>query len=308
MAVSNGASRRIAYVPEVTYGVTPATPSFKTFRSTGGGPRTNKTTGKSEEISSDRNVRDEFQLGQDVAGAYNFEFSYGSFDEMLEGAMFGTWATNVLKNGVDTKSYTFEETLNLGGASRSMSRFTGCMVSTLSLSIAARAAVTGSVTIMGQKEILDTAPITGATYAVASTTPILTASANIAALTVTGLTSPKVRSLTLELNNNLRTRPIVGGLYTDSLGVGQFEATGTMELYFETNDLYQRVLDHGSAALSFQIGTTTGSRYQIDLPKLIFLNGERRPGGLNDDVMVSVPFRAVISDADGCSVKITRAV
>ncbi len=49
MSIASGSTRRIAYVPEATFGVTPTTPSFDTFRATGGGPRTNKVTDTSEE-------------------------------------------------------------------------------------------------------------------------------------------------------------------------------------------------------------------------------------------------------------------
>ncbi len=73
MPIASGSTRRIAYVPEASFGSTPATPSFSTFRATGGGPRTNKVTDTSEEIRADRNVTDEMHLGQDVAGAYNTE-------------------------------------------------------------------------------------------------------------------------------------------------------------------------------------------------------------------------------------------
>lgn len=309
MTIASGSSRRIAYVPETAFGTTPTTPSFKTFRATGGGPRTNKTTGTSDEIQADRNVRDEFQLGQDVSGAYNFELTYGNLDDLFEGALFGTWATDVLKNGTDQKSYTFEETVNLGGSSRSLSRFSGGMVSMVSLAIAARAAITGSATIMAQKETLDTAIVTGATYTTAGTTPVSTSSANVAALTVSGVTlPPKVRSLNIEINNNLRTRPLVGSLYTDSFGYGRCEVTGTLEAYFETNELYQRVLDHGNGALSFTVGNATNQKYTFSLPKIIFGNGERRPGGNNDDVMVSIPFRAVYDAGIAATLQITRGV
>lgn len=309
MTIASGSTRRIAYVPETVFGTTPATPSFKTFRATGGGPRTNKTTGTSDEIQADRNVRDEFQLGQDVAGAYNFELAYGNLDDLLEGVLFGAWATDVLKNGVTAKSFTFEETVDLGGGNKSFSRFDGCMVSMLSLAIASRAAITGSVTVMGQQESLDTAIVTGATYAAPGTTPISTASANVAALTVTGVaTPPKVRSLNIEINNNLRTRPLVGSLFTDSFGYGRCEVTGTLECYFETNDLYQKVLDHGSGALSFTVGNAPNKKYTFSLPKIIFGNGERRPGGNNDDVMVSIPFRAVFDDTSAATIVLTRNV
>ncbi|CAO4178861.1 phage tail tube protein [Methylorubrum populi] len=309
MTIASGSTRRIAFVPEATFGVAPATPSFKTFRATGGGPRTNKTTDTSDEIRADRNVTDEMHLGQDVAGAYNTEWSYGGFtDDMLEAVLFGSWAANVLKNGTTPKSFTFEERVDLGGGNQSFSRFAGTMINGLSLAIAARSKVTGSVSVMAQKETLDTAIVTGATYAAASTTPISTASANIAALQVAGLPAPKVRSLSLDLTNNLRTRPLVGSLYTDSFGYGRFEVTGTLEAYFETNDLYQRVLDHGSGVLSFNIGNAANQKYAFLLPKIIFGNGERRPGGNNDDVMVSIPFRAVYDQATDATLQITRGV
>ncbi|WP_264045521.1 phage tail tube protein [Methylobacterium flocculans] len=309
MTIASGSSRRIAYVPETVFGTTPATPSFKTFRATGGGPRTNKTTGTSDEIQADRNVRDEYQLGQDVTGAYDFELTYGNLDDLLEGVMFSTWATNVLVNGTTDKSFTFEETINLGGGNKSLSRFLGCAVSMLSLSIASRAAITGSATIMARQEMLDTAIVAGSTYAASGITPVMTSSANVAALTIPGITAPpKVRSLSLEINNNLRTRPLVGSLFTDSFGSGRFEVSGTMECYFETNELYQKVLDHGSSALSFTAGNASGSKYTFNLPKIIFGNGERRPGGNNDDVMVSIPFRAVYDPGISATLQITRGV
>lgn len=308
MAFASGSGRRVAYVAETAFGVTPATPTFKTARITGGGPRTNKTTNTSDEIQADRNVRDEFLLGKDSAGAYNFELTYGTFDDILQAALFGAWTTNVLKNGITPQSLTIEETLELG-VTDSFSRFTGCMVSSLSLAIAARAVVTGSFNIMAKQEALDTAIIAGATYTAPNTNPVSTASANVASLSVSGLTTqPKIKSVSLDMNNNLRTRPIVGDIYSQEFGSGRFELKGTLECYFENNELYQSVLDHGTAALSFTVGNAVGSKYTFLVPKLRFANGERRPGGNNDDVMVSVPFTGLYDTTTGCTLQITRAV
>ncbi|MCS0497863.1 phage tail tube protein [Ancylobacter sp. MQZ15Z-1] len=305
-AASSGA--RIAYVAEATFGTTPATPAFKVFRTTGGGPRTSKTTITSDEIRADRNVPDESMVGMDVAGAYPFEFSYGTFDDMLDGALMGAWASDVLKNGVTPKSFTFEETLELG-ATDSFSRFSGCMVNTFSLSVSAREKVTGSIGLMGQKEELDTAVIEDATYTAANAEPILSASGNIASLAVASLDpAPKLRSVSFEVNNDLRTRPVVGSLYSEEFGLGRCNVTGTLNAYFGSNALYQAVLDHGGGALSFTIGKDAGKKYTFLFPKIVFLNGERQVGGNSDDVMVNIPFRAVYDAAEACSIKITRAV
>ena len=308
MSFANSSEVRVAFVAESGFGVTPATPTFRTLRATGGGLRTNKTTGTSNERQPDRNVRDEFQLGQDVAGTYQFELSYGAFDDFLEGALFGAWSSNVLKNGVTRKSFTVEETLELG-ATDSFSRFAGVMVNQFSLAVAARAPVTGSFDLMGRQEALDAAIVTGATYTAAPTEPISTASANVASLTVGSISpAPKVKTLNLQVANGLKTRPVVGDLYSQEFGTGRTDVTGTLEAYFETGDLYAAVLAHGGGALSFTVGNATNKRYTFLLPKLIFGNGERRVGGNDDDVVITIPFRAVYDTTEACSIKITRAV
>ena len=309
MAIASGSRRQIAYVPEVVFGTTPATPTFKVFRATGGTVRTNKTTVVSDEIRSDRNVIDELMTGQDVTGQYPFEFSAGTLDDILEAALCGAWTTNVLKNGTAQKSFTFEERLDLGGGNFSFSRFDGCQVNTLALNLTSRSLVTGSIDIMGQNESLDTAILTGATYTSANTKAIQTTSTGVAALAVAGVTpAPKIRQLSLQVSNNMRTRPVVGSLFTDSFGYGRCDVTGSMQAYFESNALYQQVLAHGSGAISFTLGTVTNEKYTFLIPVARFLDGERMPGGNSDDVMVTIPFRGIYDATSAASIVITRNV
>lgn len=308
MEFASGSGVRVAAVAETVFGTTPATPSFKTLRTTSGGLRTQKTTGTSNERQADRNVRDEFQLGQDVNGSYDFELTYGSLDDILAAALMGTWATNTLKNGITPSPFTFEETYELG-ATDVFRRFSGCMVNTLSLAIGARAAVTGSFALLGRMEALAEAIVAGATYAAPSTTPVSTASANVASLAVAAIDpAPKVRSLSLQLSNNLRTRPVVGSLYSEEFGAGRFDVSGTLEAYFESKALYEQVLAHGSGALSLIVGNAANSKYRFTLPKIIFGDGNVTAGGNDDDIMVSLPFRAVYDTTEACTLTIERAV
>ncbi|PZP15675.1 MAG: phage tail protein [Sphingomonas hengshuiensis] len=308
MPFANSSETRIAFVAETAFGVTPATPTFKTLRTTGGGVRTNKQTSISDELRADRNVVDEALIGLGAGGAYPFELSYGTFDDFLASALRGAWATNVLKNGVTPSYLTVEETLELG-ATDSFSRFTGCSVNTLSLAIPARGKVTGSLGLMAQKETLATTIITGATYTAPSTEPILTSAAHVAALALTGVTPAlKLRSLNLEISNNLRERPVIGSMYSEEHGAGRCNVTGTLEAYFEGGGQYQSVLDHASGALAFTIGAATTKKYTVSLPKIILLDGARQIGGNEDDVILSIPYRAVFDATAGCSIQITRAV
>jgi len=307
MTIASTARSRVAYIPEVTYGTTPATPAFQELRRTSGNLVTKKGTVVSDEIRLDRNVRDEFMVSQDVNGSYDLELSYGSYDDLLAAALFGDWSSNVLWNGSTEKSFTFEETVDLGGGTYAYSRFAGCEVSTLALNFNSRAAVKGSVSLMGKQETTGSAIISGATYTAPNTNKIETA-VSVASLSVASLSPvPKIKSLSLNVNNNLRIRDRIGSLYTEQFGMGQSDITGTLEAYFETNALYDAVLAHGGGAISLVVGAVSTKKYQIDLPNVVFLDGAKKLGGKNDDVMVSLPIRALYDGSNG-SMKITRAV
>lgn len=306
MAFASGSEVRVAYIAESAFGTTPADPVFKVARVTSGGLRTNKQTGVSDERRADRNVSDVFLLGLGAGGSYEAELSYASFDDWFEGTMGGTWAANVLKNGVTRRSFTFEETRELGSTD-SFSRFTGATFNGFSLSLAANGVAGLSFDLLAKQETLATAIVTGATYTAANTKAIMTAPRSVSALTIGGDTL-KVMSLSVEVTNNLRERPEVGSLYSNEFGQGRCEVTGTVEVYFESNDAYQDVLSHASGALTFTIGDTTNEKYTFLLPKIIFGDGEITAGGNDDDVMVSIPFQAVYDATETCSIKLTRAV
>jgi hypothetical protein len=210
-------------------------------------------------------------------------------------------------NGTLQPSFTFEEMADMG-ASQAFWRYLGVSVSSLSLNFAARQSVKGTLNLMGQKEVQDTVIVTGATYTAANTKPVM-CSHHVASLNVAGLTTqPRIKTLSLQIANNLRVRDGVGDLYTGEFGVGQCDVTGTMEAYFASGELYQKVLDHGSAAISFTVGSTANEKYTFNLPKCVFLDGNKTLGGKNDDVMVSVPFRGVYDATTGGSIKVTRKV
>jgi hypothetical protein len=308
MAIASTSRTRVAYIAEAAYGTTPATPTFLEIRRTGGEMRTKKTTVVSDEISLDRNIRDEYQVAQDAEGQYDFELTYGTFDDLLAGALFGSWTTNVLTNGSVEQSFTFEETVDLGGGSFAYSRFIGVEVDSLALNFPARKGVTGSIKLMGKQQSLATAIIAGATYT-APNTNVPETSVSVANLSIAGLApAPKIKNLALNIANNLRIRDTVGSLYTDSFGSGQIDVTGSFDAYFESNALYQAVLDHGGGAISLTVGAVANKKYTIEMPVVRFLDGARRLGGKNDDVMINVPFRAIYDSGISGSIRITRAV
>lgn len=82
---------RLAYVTENTVGTTPSTPTMRNLRVTGESLDYSIETTRSEEIRADRLTPDLLQTSARVNGGFNFEMSYGAFDEFIESAMFSAW-------------------------------------------------------------------------------------------------------------------------------------------------------------------------------------------------------------------------
>lgn len=97
---ARGSRHALSYVEEVTKGTTPGTPSMLEFRKTGDSLFLSKPGFQSNELRSDRQIAD-FRHGHyQVGGNLDFEFSYGAFDDFLEGALFGSWSTLATDVGI----------------------------------------------------------------------------------------------------------------------------------------------------------------------------------------------------------------
>jgi hypothetical protein len=105
-------------VPEVTPGTTPATPAFRTLRTTGSGISYSPQTVTSGELpGSNRRIKDLRLVGYEAGGAVPFELSWDDgFFELMQGAFFGTWSNKLVREGtsqittVETTGDTFATT------------------------------------------------------------------------------------------------------------------------------------------------------------------------------------------------------
>lgn len=309
MGIAEASLTRLAYVAEATIGTTPATPTFKTLRYVSEGLKNGKQVAVSDEIRGDGNVTDIVDVGRSVEGPVAFEFSYGTFDDFLEALLRGAWSTNVLVNGIAHKAFTFEKTFEQG-ATDSFIRYRGCRINSMDLTLESKALVKGSFGIMGLGSPAPTTGIiSGATYAAATTTPVLNAATNVANLVVAGITaSPKVKSLSLSIKSNLYANDELGNLEADSHGLGRFEVTGSMQAYFRDLDTYNAIKGHSDVSLAFDIGAVSGSKYTFEIEAMKLLDGDPVVGGNSQAVMLEVPFQAKFGPGIGGSMKITRAV
>ncbi|MEL5372085.1 phage tail tube protein [Serratia nevei] len=106
-----GANTAQFYVVEATPGVTPTSPSWSPLRNTGGIPAVTRDALVSNELDGSRETSSIRTGNKQVAGEYAIELSAQSQDELLAGAMTGSWEAGSTVAGltvdVDATAKTF---------------------------------------------------------------------------------------------------------------------------------------------------------------------------------------------------------
>src|SRR2546430_2956560 len=148
--MSDASRVELTYRPETVFGEAPAANVAMTrIRLKNDSLKHENVTVVSDEIRADRQRTDLALVGYGVTGDINFELTYGNyFDAALEAALCGTWATNVLRNGVTNRSFTFEKRwLDLA----KYAHYRGCCVNNFEMTAAARQIVQCRAGIMGSR-------------------------------------------------------------------------------------------------------------------------------------------------------------
>lgn len=90
----------LRYVKETTLGTTPAS-ALKVVRQTSNDLVRSQSYTTSQEIQSDRNIRDNILTDMEVTGSVPFELSFADFDDFFEAALFNTFSTAVAISATD---------------------------------------------------------------------------------------------------------------------------------------------------------------------------------------------------------------
>jgi hypothetical protein len=305
MAIAETSQTRLAIIKESSYGVTPSTPSFRNLRYTGDSLKHNRGNVTSNEIRPDRNVSDLIQVSGGASGGFNFELSYGAFDDLIEAALCGTWTADKVKNGVAKSSFTLEKTYEQGSTDTYIG-YTGMVVDGMSLSISSQNIVTGSFTFMGKGGYVDDGIISGATYAESADNDVMSAGLNFSSLAITGAGSPKLTALTLEINNNARIQPVVGSIDSVGVGLGRCVVTGTATIYFEDKDAYELFLAGTASDLTFTLGGSADLQYIFTIPRLKFSDGDVPVAGNDQDITLTLPFQGLYDGTLEATIEIER--
>lgn len=310
MGLANSVDTQIAAVRETEWGVTPTSPVFRKLRITGESLSAGLTTVASQELRPDRNVTDLALVAASAAGGINLEFSYGTFDDLIEAVLFGNWTGDAIVNGqsANMKSFTIEKRFDMGGGDYEYFRYAGMVPNTLTLNLGVDAIITGSMEFLGKREEADTDLMAGATYLDATTDDVLNATSDFATFSIGGDASNFVMSMDITISNNLRAQRAVAHLEGIGVGTGQFTITGSMSTYFKNRAVYDKFLKNEAIALSFIVGREGGKQYKFTLPRIKFSEGTVQAGGLDQDLMCEMQYQALFDDVIGGTIKIERGV
>lgn len=95
-----GANTAHFYIPEVTAGVTPASPAWYPLRNTGGVPALTRDALVSNELDGSRETSSIRTGNKQITGEFAIELSAQSQDELLAGAMTSSWVAGQTVSGL----------------------------------------------------------------------------------------------------------------------------------------------------------------------------------------------------------------
>lgn len=314
MAFQPGTSNRTAvrFVKEAVFKTTPATPALQSMRYTGESIAYNRKNITSNEIRDDRMTADLITVGADVAGDLNFELSYESFDELIAAALCSAWSVPVagvssIKNGTALLSFTIQKHFQ-DLAIPLFQNFVGCRIGGITLDFQTAQILTGTFSVMGCQADIGTSQIVGATIEnPGQGMEPMNAVSNLSGIQKDDVDLPaKIKSMSMELTNNLRGQEAVGNLGYVGIALGRLEITGSIELYFENITEYQTFLDNDDFKFRFVVQDANGNSYEFIFPRVKYEEGTILSGGLDQDLMVTGKWRAIYDSTSDCMIEVVK--
>ena len=267
----------------------------------------------SEEITSDRAIKDVIRVATGVEGDIEFELQYHTaIDLIFEGAFGNNYSTNELTEGTSTKYFSIEKNF-LAGSTNNRATFIDMAVGGLSIDAEIGALITGSASFLGGTLVGDAFDENSATSGSSVTEGSILSSAETttsieigaANATLTGA-SPEtnVQAFSFAIDNGLRQQRAIGDKNIVGIGLGRFATTGSMTMHFDSQAEMNLFLADTARAIQFQVSDGTRG-YIFDFPNVKYTSAEVVAGGVDEDIVVEFEFQA-LEGTSGHTVKITK--
>lgn len=304
MAFAQGARSGLSYIPEVTFGVTPATGSMVTIPYTGSSLNLTKEQITSSALTPDRMIRNDRHGNKQVAGDISLEFAPEIFDAFLESAFMNAWDTGVLKVGTDLKTFSVEDALNDVDVYR---MFTGVTVGSLNLSVAPNQMALATLNLVGKDAVITSTSSKPTKVSVPTVSPFDSCSGNIKVGNAGGVLTDvaTITSVELNINNDVSPAFVVGSCSTEQLEYGMATVSGTVSAYVENQDLYDRFVNETETAIEFTLENDAGLSYTFLIPRAKFNSGDMPVSGPKSRIM-TVNFSAIYDSATNTVLQLTK--
>lgn len=299
MSESNLVSIKI--VPEESYGSTPSQSTYwKYQRFTDESLAVDVVIQESNEIRSDRNLTSNYISSKSIKGGMSFELSPTTYDNLIRAAIPDYQPRNGLLIGSDIPSYSIEKHYE---DTDDFVLLKGMRVNQMNLDITYGEIISGNFQFLGsgfEARLNSSAN----TVQPATKTSVFTSVEDVGQVDIAGVsTGIIIRSLTLNVDNNLRENRGVGSEYSKDVRYGSASVTGSVELYLsgDTYEIYKdHVLNNSSVSLSYTIDDGVDS-YSFVLPS-VRLSGETPSSAdSDDDVILTLNYVALRDKVTGKS-------
>ena len=213
----------------------------------------------------------------------------------------------MLRNGTTVKSFTLQKRFNDATAVQ-YNNFTGMHVNGMSMNFENGAILTGSMDFIGYTGDLTTTQFSGATNVGASTNDVMNSVSNLQNIEFDDVdtTGCTITSMTVDIANNLRAQNAIGSLAACGIGVGRFEVTGSISLYFEDETEYNKYTGNTAFKLSMRAEDGTGKAYVITAPRIKYESMTLASGGTDQDVILESSWRALRDATTDSTLQIDR--
>lgn len=204
-----------------------------------------------------------------------------------------------LSNGVTQTSYTIERAIE---DVNQFFAYRGMVPAKLSMSFASGAIATGSIdftgkdsTLSGTGSTVTTSQLTGTPVA-SQTYDVMNAVSGVGSIMEGGaaLTGTFIKSLKFDADNKLRGQTAIGTLGNAGIGSGTLEVKGDIEVYLADGTMYKKFINNTISSISWRVVDGSGNGYIFTFPKVRYSDAKVQAGGLDQDVMLSMPFTALM--------------
>jgi hypothetical protein len=210
--------------------------------------------------------------------------------------------------GTELSYYTieriFEDAAGVGNDLTDL--FDSMAINGMSMTVPTDAPITGGFSFVGKKQSsAGTAATLTATYP-HSGNKIYNGIDYVERIVIGGTAAVGVTAFDFSLTNNLRARNAVGTLGAYSMGTGTVEVTGSLSIYLANNTEYAKAIADTASDCFVVLKDDDGNRYVFDFPNVRYDAPTRTAGGINTDVIVTLPFRAVRDATENVTIRAAK--